>query len=85
MGRFSIVFLVLLLLLVTEIGPTVGIPKINPKWKWLGPVAGNICLKLSNKYQGYQGKCSSSYCANACKNEGGKGGICNSSRCYCIC
>ncbi|KAL3849204.1 hypothetical protein ACJIZ3_011086 [Penstemon smallii] len=68
MGRFSTVFLVLLLLLVTEIGPTVG--------------QRRICPRLSNNFSGPC--FSSTNCARVCRGENFRaGGYCNGFRCFC--
>ncbi|KAL3849208.1 hypothetical protein ACJIZ3_011090 [Penstemon smallii] len=67
MGRFSTVFLVLVLLLVIEIGTTVG--------------QGRNCPALSNNFQGACFR--SGNCANICNGEGGTGGFCNFFQCYC--
>ncbi|KAL3849166.1 hypothetical protein ACJIZ3_011048 [Penstemon smallii] len=67
MGRFSTVFLVLLLLFVTEMGPTV--------------VQGGNCPRLSNNYKGVCSY--SSNCAHVCDGEGGTGGYCHFFKCYC--
>ncbi|KAL3849206.1 hypothetical protein ACJIZ3_011088 [Penstemon smallii] len=68
MGRFSTVFLVLVLLLVTEIGQTMG--------------QGRTCPRLSNNFSG--ACFFTSTCARVCRGENfPTGGYCNRLACYC--